>query len=972
MRNETVARPKIRQKLRFAIAALLLAFSAKTSVADPPADNAGNPTGPSAEAIEFFERDVRPLLVNKCVECHDSETQEAGLRLDSGVEALKGSASGAVIVPGKPEESPLIAAIGYKGQVQMPPEGKLKDDEIAILVRWVQLGAPWPAEEQPPTAEVKHAEPSDAYAEIRSKHWAFQPIQHPKLPVVQDKAWVQKPIDLFVLAQLEAADLEPAPPASRRVLLRRLYFDLIGLPPTMEDISNFDSSNDPQALEKVVDRLLGSSQHGEHWARAWLDVARYADTKGYVFTAEPRYPFAYTYRDYVIRAFNEDLPYDQFVLNQLAADKIVDAEDPKPLAALGFLTLGRRFDNNIHDIIDDRIDVVSRALLGLSVSCARCHDHKYDPIPTADYYSLYGVFASSTEPGEQPLIATPAENQAYAAYMGELKNREGQLNAFVDDHWSRVKDELRSHVSDYLVRLVSDNPEQAVKDGTFVSLSPGEIKPQVVKRWRGFVKQKVGADHPVFGPWVALAALPPETFATQAAEYCAALGSADSESTQPPVNVLVADILKQASPTSMTDVALRYGQLFENVYSQWQQARSAYNEAVAAGQATGDPPSQLEDAAAEELRQLLFADGTPTSIERDRLGDYIDREASGRLRELKNQVESWQASSPDTPARAMALVDAGTPVEPQIFLRGNPHQKGETVPRRFLSALAGEQAPPFANGSGRLELARSIVDSANPLTARVIVNRVWQHHMGHGIVRTPSDFGTRGERPTHPELLDWLASEFMANGWSLKWLHREIVLSAVYQQSSEPSPKAVAVDTENRLLSHANRQRLEFEAFRDATLSVAGRLDRKATGHAVELFSEPFTTRRSVYGFIDRQDLPGVLRVFDFASPDASTEERVRTIVPQQSLFLLNSPFIIEQARYLAARSSGRAALDESARIQRLYQLTFGRNADEDELAMALEFVQSGDHEGDDETSLHAWHRLAQALLMTNEFVFID
>ncbi len=956
----SLARHKLWHWLRFAIAAFLAVFAVRASAADPP-----------AEAIEFFERSVRPLLVNRCIECHDGETQEAGLRLDAGAHALKGGDSGAVIVPGKPEASPLIAAISYQGQIQMPPDGKLEDDEIATLTRWVQLGAHWPAEEQTPAAESKPAEPKDAYADIRASHWAFQPIQHPKLPVIQNEAWVQKPIDRFILKQLEEGDLSPTKPASRRVLLRRLYFDLIGLPPTMEEIERFESSDDPTAIERVVDQLLDSSQHGEHWARAWLDVARYADTKGYVFTAEPRYPFAYTYRDYVIQAFNDDLPFDQFVLEQLAADKIVDANDPKPLAALGFLTLGRRFDNNIHDIIDDRIDVVSRALLGLSVSCARCHDHKYDPIPTADYYSLYGVFASSTEPGEQPLIAPPDQSEAYAAYVNELESREGQLNAFIDKHWSRVKDELRSQVSHYLVRLVTDNPEQAVKDGTFVSLGPGEIKPQVVKRWQRFVKQKIKADHPVFGPWATLAALPPETFATQAAEYCNALNAPDSDSLKPPVNSLVAEMLKQNNPTSMAEVALGYGRLFEGVNSQWHQVQSAYNEAVAAGQATGNPPERLEDAAAEELRQILFAKGTPTDIERDGLRKYIDRATSGQMRKLQREVDSWKASSPDAPPRAMALVDAPQPVEPSVFLRGNPQQRGETVPRRFLTILAGDEAPPFTNGSGRLELAQAIVDSANPLTARVIVNRVWQHHMGHGIVRTPSDFGTRGERPTHPELLDWLASEFMANGWSLKWLHREIVLSAVYQQSSKPSENAVASDPENHLLSHANRRRLEFEAFRDATLCVADRLDSQSGGRSVELFNEPFTRRRSVYGFIDRQDLPGVLRVFDFASPDASTPERVRTIVPQQSLYLLNSPFVIEQAHHLAARSSTEDSTDKVSRVQRLYQLTFGRIADKDELVLALEFVQSAG--GDEaESPQLAWHRLAQALLMTNEFVFID
>lgn len=949
----TVTRYKFWSSLRVAVTALLCVVAIQASADESP----------PAEAIAFFEREVRPLLVERCVDCHGADSQEAGLRLDSAAAALKGGSGGVAIVPGKPEASPLITAIGYKGSVQMPPDGKLEDEEIAILTRWVEMGAPWPADDAPATEEAKPSEPADAYADVRSTHWSFQPIQHPKLPNVENDAWVQNSIDSFVLARLEAEGLAPAEPASRRDLLRRVYFDLIGLPPTIEQIAAFESNTAPDAFEKVVDRLLSSSQHGEHWARAWLDVARYADTKGYVFTAEPKYPFAYTYRDYVIQAFNDDLPYDQFVLNQLAADKIIDEGQPQPLAALGFITLGRRFDNNIHDIIDDRIDVVSRALLGLSVSCARCHDHKYDPIPTADYYSLYGVFASSIEPGEQPLIAEPAEIEAYAAYTSELQYREGQLSAFTDEQWTQTKNELRSRVSDYLVHLVTDTPDQTA------SSAPGEIKPQVVKRWRQFVNRKEMASHPVFGPWIAMAELPAEVFARKAAEYCNSLGEAGAEASQSPVNSLVADALKQTPPSSMTEVAARYGQLLESVYSQWQQVQSAYQESVAAGQATGDPPANLEDPAAEELRQVLFAEKSPTAIDRDKLAEYVSPEASARLSELKSMVESWKAEAPEAPARAMALVDSAQPVEPHIFLRGSPHQRGDTVPRRFLSVLAGDDAEPFADGSGRLELAQAIVDTTNPLTARVIVNRVWQHHLGHGIVRTPSDFGTRGDPPTHPELLDWLASEFMANGWSLKWLHRQIVLSATYQQSSKPSAEAMANDPENRLLSHANRQRLEFEAFRDAILSVANRLEPEAGGRSVEMFNEPFTTRRSVYGFIDRQDLPGVLRVFDFASPDSSTPERVRTIVPLQSLYLLNSPFIIEQARHLAARSTTEDEADISGRIQRLYELTFGRQPDATELSLALEFVQASANE---EEATQAWNRLAQALLMTNEFVFID
>jgi hypothetical protein len=727
---------------------------------------------------EFFEKNVRPVLAEKCWSCHGPKKQQGGLRLDSRAALLKGSDGGAVVVAGQPDKSPLVRAVRREGDNPMPPRGHLNATEVEALASWVRLGVPWP--EAGPTALTATAE------EVRRKHWAFRPVQKPALPAVRDTAWVRTPVDAFIRAGLEAKGLAPAAAADRVTLIRRLSFDLTGLPPTPEEVDAFLADQSSEAYEKLVDRLLASPHYGERWARHWLDVARYADTKGYVFTDERRFPYAYTYRDWVIRAFNEDLPYDQFLVQQLAADLLPPGEDKRPLAAMGFLTLGRRFLNNEPDIIDDRIDVTTRGLLGLTVACARCHDHKFDPIPQKDYYSLYGVFASSVEPKELPPLPAPTTAER-AAFEAELKKR--------------------------------------------------------------------------------------------------------------------------------TEVVEKY--------------REAHKAELAAR----------------------------------------NRKIRDELRRLQKKVDEWRVTGAGSPPRAMVLNDRPSPVDPHVFLRGNPNNPGPAVPRQFLEVVAGPSRKPFAQGSGRLELARAIAGRDNPLTARVMVNRIWQHHFGQGLVRTPGNFGLRGEPPTHPELLDWLAATFVDQGWSVKKLHRLLLLSSTYRQASVADARTVEVDPENRLWGRTNRRRLEFEPLRDALLAVAGRLDPQAGGAAVELTTAPFATRRSVYGFIDRQNLPGLFRTFDLASPDASTPERHVTTVPQQALFLMNSPFVAEQARHFAGRADVAGQPSDEARIRRMHRLTYGRDAEPEEVALGLRFVA-----GVKATAwkLGPWEQYAQVLLMSNEFAMVD
>jgi hypothetical protein len=746
----------------------IVVFGFGLAFAQPPAKAPPGQDKVPVLAGEFFEAKVRPVLVEHCWRCHNADKQRGGLRLDSRAAMLKGNENGPVLVPGDPDKSVLIQVIRHTGDIKMPEGGKLPDEAIANLTEWVKAGALWPGS----AAKVE--------TEAWKTHWAFQPVKPPALPAVKHAERVQTPIDRFILAELEKKGLTLAAPADRRTLLRRVTFDLIGLPPTPAEIDAFEKDTAPDAFARVIDRLLASPQYGERWGRHWLDVARYADTKGYLFQEERRFAYSYTYRDYVIKALNNDLPFDQFILEQLAADRLLadgKATDKRTLAAMGFLTLGRRFLNNPHDIIDDRIDVTTRGLLGLTVGCARCHDHKYDPIPQKDYYSLYGVFASSNEPKELPIIVAPEPTPEFLAFEKELKAR---IQA-VDEYKEKFKEELASG----------------------------------------------------------------------------------------------------------------------------------------------------------------------------------NRKARDELKALQKKVDAWQVS-PDAPPRAMVLEDLPKPREPRVFQRGNPNNLGPQVPRQFLGVIAGDKRKPFTKGSGRLELAREIASPDNPLTARVLVNRVWLHHFGHGLVRTPSDFGLRSDPPSHPGLLDWLADRFVRDGWSIKKLHKLILLSGVYQQGSRATADAVKVDPENRLLSHFNRRRLDFEAMRDALLAVSGQLDLKMGGAPVEMFELKTSTRRTIYGFIDRQNLPGLLRTFDFANPDASNPQRYETTVPQQALFLMNNPFVIEQATGLLKRPEV-AGLEPDARIRMMYRVLYGRLPDAEEMTLGRRFVEVG-----------TWEQYAQVLLLANEFVFVD
>ncbi len=660
-----------------------------------------------------------------------------------------------------------------------------------------------------------------------AEHWAFQPL----------KTQAAGSIDSFIRQELAKSGLQPSPPADARTLIRRASFDLTGLPPSPGEADAFvrQSHADAASYAALIERLLASPHYGEHWARHWLDVARYSDTKGYVYAREEKmWVHAAAYRDWVVRALNDDMPGDRFLLLQIAADQVVPPRSPD-LAAMGFLTLGRRFLGVTHDIIDDRIDVVMRGMQGLTVSCARCHDHKYDPIPARDYYSLYGIFQSSSEAlvpcasgGSPELDALVKKNRELLA-----RRREEQMAR------------CRSRAADYIAaqKELEKYPEEVFGQ----IIEEKDLNPFIVHRWTAWLERHPGIE---------------------------------------------------------------------------------INEETLRGT---DSPCFVPD---EHIANIEMHFPTHVVVE---------------LWKSQGEVDRFLIKNSSAPAHATILADRPQPATPRVFNRGNPLARGDAVPRQF-PALFGPQRP-FTKGSGRLELAQAIADPRNPLTARVMVNRIWQHHFGRGIVSTPSDFGKQGSPPSHPELLDWLAAEFIRSGWSIKHMHRLIMLSDTYRQSSAPdssflasdsaarnSTSGIQIDPDNKLLSRMNPHRLGFEEARDAWLAASGRLSLRIGGRPEGLFAGG-STRRTLYALVDRENLPAVMRSFDFANPDLSIAQRSETIVPQQALFGMNHPFVVQQARVLV-KNAASAGSDED-KVRFIYGRLFQRQPGADEMASALSFIQA-------------------------------
>lgn len=770
---------------------LLLGLLALTTHA-----HSGEPHG-DADALEYFERKIRPLLSQHCYSCHSAEakTVHGGLRLDSAAAIEDGGDSGPVLVPGNEAASLLIEVIQYDGEIQMPPKGRLADSEIAELTRWVQRGAPFPPSlEQPPRPDGRID-----FAAGR-EFWSFQPVRQQPLPEVADHCWPKTRPDRFLLAAMEREGLRPSPQADRATLIRRISFDLTGLPPTPEQVRAFVADDSPTAYVRLVDSLLASPRYGEKWGRWWLDMARYTDrTASWLYqSGQP-----HLYRDWVVKAFNDDLPYDEFIHRQLATD-LMPETGPEDLPALGFVSLSPTYWKELKlpceiinvivaDEWEERVDAVSRTFFGLTVACARCHDHKFDPISSEDYYALAGIFASCRQV-ERPLIAASDYEpvKAAKAEVAELEARIAELK---------------------------------------------KAKP-----------------------------VP-----------------------QDQIDELSAQILSTKTSTPLYD-------------------------------------TPMATALSEESMFVVRAGKTPQE------GTRLDYRAGPR----------------DLPA----------------FIRGNPNRPGPVVARRFLTVLS-DNPRAYQHGSGRLELAQSITSEAASLAARVIVNRIWLAHFGQGLVSTPSNFGRQGSPPTHPQLLDDLAARFIANGWSMKRLHREIVLSAAWQQSSA-SGRADDVDPDNRWLARMNRRRATFEEWRDAMLLVGNQLDAAIGGASVDLDADR-NHRRTLYATIHRRDMSPTLMVHDFPDPTQHSPMRMSTVTALQGLYALNGPLLLRQAEKLAARMHREFADDHRAQIQGAYLRLFSRPPTERELQLGLKFLDSGRHKG-----IRRWQQYAHVLLASNEFMFID
>ena len=914
-----------------------------------PILRAAQSAGGDAKGVAFFETKIRPLLANACYQCHSQQSKKAkgGLLLDSREGLLNGGDSGPVIVSGDPDKSLLIKAVRYRDEdLRMPPDGKkLTAAQVANLEAWVKMGAPLPR----PGAR------DDKIKSSARTHWAFQPVKQIAVPTVKNQSRVQSPVDAFIIAKLERAGMQLANPANKRTLIRRATYDVIGLPPTPEEVAAFVADESPNAFAKVVDRLLASPHHGERWGRHWLDVARYASSDG---------PYAFTYRDYVIRAFNDDLPYDLFLLQQLAADQLGVGEDKRVLAGLGFLTLGRQFEN-IHDTIDDRIDVVTRGTMALTVTCARCHDHKYDPIPTRDYYGLHGIFASSVAPDEMPLLEIAPDPKAYAEYLSKRKPLQEKWDAFVRKQEAQVLKQHRQQTAQYL--LLSREPAKLAElDMEEFALSDRKILRAGATRWLQALEKLNPESDPIFAPWFAFAALPTSEFANRAKELSAKIAA---KALAHRLNSLVVQAIAGETPTSLKDVAERYGKLFEEINKRWQQRLESAAES-----------QTLPNGEQEALRQVFYGKESPGNLPAELIPSLYNVPALMQVGPLRAELTRLDAGHPGAPQRAMALVDSPRPKNSRVFIRGNPNRLGEEAPRQFIAILSGDMRRPFTRGSGRLELARAIANRENPLTARVMVNRLWLHHFGAGLVTNPDDFGLRSDPPSHPELLDYLAFRFMQDGWSLKNLHRLLMLSSAYQQESDNKLRNETLDAENRLLSKMNRRRLDFESMRDTLLFVAGNLGQSFGGRPFDLLKPRdgrYMSRRTVYGAIDRDDLPALFRAFDFANPDLSTAQRDSTTVPQQSLFFLNSPFVMEQACTAVNRPEFQRLDDETKLVRYVYQRLYQRDPSAEEIQRGLRFLQgasasTGVLEPIQKQPLTPEQRYAQVLLMSNELMFVD
>jgi cytochrome c553 len=900
--------------------------------------------GIPANSPDFFETKIRPVLIKNCYTCH-AASQMGGLRLDSQEALIKGGKRGPALVPGKPDESILLKAVQQTDQsLRMPMGGKLSDAEVSDIASWIEAGAVWPK-----TATMTAATDGKyiIYPE-QKEFWSIVPLHQPKIPLVKDQKWAKTDVDRLVLARLEKEGLKPVAPASKRDLIRRATLDMTGLPPTYEEIQAFEKDTSPNAFAKVVDRLLASPKYGERWGRVWLDTARYAEDDYRSLNPNPKgyrpYPSAYSYRDWVIQAFNDDMPFDKFVRGQIAGDLVDPKDRPKMLAGTGFLGLGPwYYDNGAFEITraderHDRVDAVTRGFLGLTVACARCHNHKYDPIPQTDYYSLAGVFYNTIYE-EYP----NAPKKIVDEYVN-LEDEQDKAQKILQEATTASSDTLsRSfayQISTYLMGVWDVTQTGPQKKEIAQVVEQRKLDYELLDRWVKYMG-KPTTKYTNKDAWQAMikkggtqqqAKQLADKFQEELVAVMLEKNELDAEN-----KVIQAKDLEGTKPKKRTDKPSNFMSYKDFNPGSWLRLKSLPEEQNNFW--TEIFQRELKD---EEDPNAMMAtngrQGNPGVLMFRGWGleSRIGAEAQARIKGIQNDIDALRKKLEVHYPFVHGVMDSEKPEDIQVAFRGDANNPtGPPIPRHFLSLLSEGDPIPFKNGSGRLELAEAV--SKQPLAMRVFVNRLWKGHFGTGIVDTPSNFGTAGERPTDPELLEYLANYFVSHGMSVKALQREIMLSSVYQLSTADNAENFAKDSGNRLYWRAEKKRLDAEQLRDGVLFAAGNLDDAMGGPSADL--TPANLRRTVYGKVSRYKLDEYLQLFDFPSPSISAEKRFVTTVPLQRLFLMNSDFMQLQAEELAKRVANET--DNRARIKKAFQYVYGRDASEEEIGLGLAYLKS-------------------------------
>ena len=892
--------------------------------------------------IEEFEKSVRPLLVSHCYECHSGSESKGGLLLDSRRGLVMGGDSGPAVVPKDPEHSLLIRAVRYgNSELQMPPKGRLSEDDVKLLEKWVAMGAP-----DPRTATETIGAPKSIGMSIEDgrEFWSLLPISKPTPPKAHSSDWIQTPIDAFVLAKLEACGLSPAPPADKRTLIRRLTYDLIGLPPTPQEVDAFLADESPNAYSKIVDRLLCSSAYGVRWGRHWLDVVRYADSNG--LDENLAYGNAWRYRDYVVDAWNDNKPFDRFLMEQLAGDLMKDASQ-ETRTATGFLLLGAKVlaepdrDKLEMDTIDEQLDTLGKVFLGMTFGCVRCHDHKFDPIKQSDYYALAAIFKSTktfdgTNMGaikhwHEHSFATDEQLTAIKEVEKQIAEKKAAAASLKTHTIAKIQDEARSKATEYLIAAAKFDLETPLTQIEAIA-EPQSLHPHILHHCRRHLNNH--RDDPFFRRWHELA---------------------DSQ--------------------DLVEMETHYRPLFSEANAALEVARQANPKAGS----LDDPRLEAARAAFMDTAGFLAVPAQPQYA--------LDEATYRKYCQLCEESRLFESNAPEIPS-AMGVADGTIQPELAIHIRGSHHNLGKKVTRGFPEVMVAcdSQTVLPADQSGRMELAQWMVSKQNPLTSRVFVNRIWEWHFGTAIVSSTENFGSLGDRPSHPELLDWLSNYFVENHWSIKNLHRLILASSTYQMaSSHPDEEAAKQsDPENRLRWKFSLNRLDAEQIRDAILTVSGRLDASISGKTLPLRNRQFvfdhtsidhtrydSLRRSLYLPVIRNNVYPLFELFDLPDPTMPTGHRNATVVAPQALLMMNSDLVMDSADAFSQRLKEHSN-DDAARVQFAVELAFGRKPTESESRRAIEFVgQTSNEAKHNDTQQQVWSVWCQSLMASNEFIYL-